>query len=177
MGYGENSKIKKTFLLIISIYCTFTVIMVISGYLLGYSDLVNLTAFILSALSTGGLAPIADITNTVTQPPLNFIIPLSMLLGATNFVLLAGLFKKKIKEFFKSEISAFIILAISATVIALYFFDLNAYDTTFHVISAMTTTGLSYIPIQTSAESFKLFLIDHVHRWHKPFYSRWCQNV
>ncbi len=159
MGYGENSKIKKTLILILSIYCTFTVIMVISGFLLGYTDLINLTSFIFSALSTGGLAPIVDITSAVTQTPLNFIVPISMLFGATNFVILTGLFKKKFKEFFKSEVSAFIILAISAVFIVQYFFKLTPYDTTFHILSTMTTTGFSYLPIQTAPDTFKITLI------------------
>ena len=159
MGFGENPKIKKTFLLIISIYCTYTIAMVIIGFLFGFSDLVNLASFIFSALSTGGFAPVADITSAVTQPPLNFIIPLSMLVGATNFVLLAGLFKWKFKEFFKSEVTAFIILALSAIAVVIYFFKLSPYDATFHVLSSMSTTGFGYLPLQNFTDTFKLFII------------------
>ncbi len=160
MGFGKNGKVKKTFLLIISIYCTYTIVMVISGYLLGYPDLVSLASFIFSSLSTGGFSPMADISTAVTQPPLNFIIPISMLLGATNFVLLAGLFKGKFKEFFKSEVSVFIVILLASIAAVVYFFKLSPYDATFHVLSSMSTTGFGYLPVHAFSDTFKLFLIS-----------------
>jgi trk system potassium uptake protein TrkH len=159
MGFGNNGKVKKTFMIIISVYCTYTVIMIVSGFLLGYSDPVNLAAFIFAALSTGGFAPIADITTAVTQPPLNFIIPFSMILGAVNFILLAGLIKRKFKEFLRSEAMVFLVMMVFAIAIAAVAFNLTPFDATFHIISAMSTAGFSYLPIQNSADTFKLFLI------------------
>jgi trk system potassium uptake protein TrkH len=159
MGFGKNGKVKKTFMLIMSVYCTYTVVMIISGFLLGYSDVVNLASFIFSAISTGGFTPIADITTAVTQPPLNFIIPLSMVLGATNLVLLAGLFKGKFKDFFKSEVAAFILIAAGELLLVAYFFNLTPYDATFHILSSMSTAGFSYLPVQNFTDTFKLFLI------------------
>jgi trk system potassium uptake protein TrkH len=38
-------------------------------------------------------------------------------------------------------------------------FGLSVFDSAFHVISAMSTTGFSYIPIQNFSESLKLFLV------------------
>jgi trk system potassium uptake protein TrkH len=159
MGLGKNQKIKKTFFLIISIYCSYTIVMIIIGYLFGYHDIVNLTSFIFSALSTGGLAPIGDIKILATQVPLNFILIISMVFGATNFLILAGLFKKRFKEFFKSEFSVFIIIAVFSICITTIFFNFSLFDSTFHIISAMSTTGFSYLPVQNFADGFKLFLI------------------
>jgi len=157
MGFSKNQKIKKTFLLILFIYCTYTIVMIVSGFLLGYRDIINLTSFIFSALSTGGFAPITDITTVATQFPLNFILIISMILGATNFFVLAGLFKGKIKEFIKSEITVFIAIAIFSIFITTIFFHLSVFDSTFHIISAMSTTGFSYVTIQS--DSLKLFLV------------------
>ncbi|MCX6667584.1 MAG: hypothetical protein NTV74_05030 [Euryarchaeota archaeon] len=157
MGFSKNQKIKKTFLLILFIYCTYTIVMIVSGFLLGYRDIINLTSFIFSALSTGGFAPITDITTVATQFPLNFILIISMILGATNFFVLAGLFKGKIKEFIKSEITVFIVIAIFSIFITTIFFHLSVFDSTFHIISAMSTTGFSYVTIQS--DSLKLFLV------------------
>jgi trk system potassium uptake protein TrkH len=157
MGFSKNQKIKKTFLLILFIYCTYTIVMIVSGFLLGYRDIINLTSFIFSALSTGGFAPITDITTVATQFPLNFILIISMILGATNFFVLAGLFKGKIKEFIKSEITVFIAIAIFSICIATIFFHLSVFDSVFHIISAMSTTGFSYVTIQS--DSLKLFLV------------------
>jgi trk system potassium uptake protein TrkH len=131
--------------------------MIVSGFLLGYRDIINLTSFIFSALSTGGFAPIADITTVATQFPLNFILIISMILGATNFFVLAGLFKGKVKEFIKSEITVFIAIAIFSIFITTIFFHLSVFDSTFHIISAMSTTGFSYVTIQS--DSLKLFLV------------------
>jgi trk system potassium uptake protein TrkH len=157
MGLSKNQKIKKTFLLILFIYCTYTIVMIVSGFLLGYRDIINLTSFIFSALSTGGFAPIADITTVATQFPLNFILIMSMILGATNFFVLAGLFKGKIKEFIKSEITVFIAIAIFSILITTIFFHLSVFDSTFHVISAMSTTGFSYHPV--FPDGLKLFMV------------------
>ena len=157
MGFSKNQKIKKTFLLILFIYCTYTIVMIVSGFLLGYHDIINLTSFIFSALSTGGFAPITDITAVATQFPLNFILIISMVLGATNFFVLAGLFKGKIKEFIKSEITVFIAIAVFSIFITTIFFHLSVFDSTFHIISAMSTTGFSYVTIQS--DSLKLFLV------------------
>jgi len=157
MGFSKNQKIKKTFLLILFIYCTYTIVMIVSGFLLGYRDIINLTSFIFSALSTGGFAPIADITTVATQFPLNFILIISMILGATNFFVLAGLFKGKIKEFIKSEITVFIAIAIFSIFITTIFFHLSVFDSVFHIISAMSTTGFSYVTIQS--DGLKLFIV------------------
>ncbi len=157
MGFSKNQKIKKTFLLILFIYCTYTIAMIVSGFLLGYHDIINLTSFIFSALSTGGFTPITDITTVATQFPLNFILIVSMILGATNFFVLAGLFKGRIKEFIKSEITVFIAIAVFSIFIATIFFHLSVFDSTFHIISAMSTTGFSYVTIQS--DSLKLFLV------------------
>ena len=157
MGFSKNQKIKKTFLLILFIYCTYTIVMIVSGFLLGYRDIINLTSFIFSALSTGGFAPITDITTVATQFPLNFILIISMILGATNFFVLAGLFKGKIKEFIKSEITVFIVIAIFSIFITTIFFHLSVFDSVFHIISAMSTTGFSYVTIQS--DGLKLFLV------------------
>jgi trk system potassium uptake protein TrkH len=146
MGFSKNQKIKKTFLLIVSIYCTYTIVMIIAGFVLGYHDIVNLTSFIFSAISTGGFAPVSDITSVATQFPLNFILILSMILGATNFIVLAGLFKGKIKEFINSEITVFFAIAIFSIIITTIFFKLSGFDSAFHVISFMSTTGLGYLP-------------------------------
>ncbi|NLE05289.1 MAG: TrkH family potassium uptake protein [Crenarchaeota archaeon] len=170
MGFGTNGKVKKTFMLIITIYCSYTVVMIITGFLSGYSDIINLTSFIFSALSTGGFTPVADITAPITQSSLVFIIPFSMVLGATNFVVLAGLFRgkmkgtlkekiiDKIKAFFKTEITAFIIIAIVSIILVTAFFNLSPYDALFHVISAMSTTGFSYLPTQDFSNALKIFL-------------------
>jgi trk system potassium uptake protein len=159
MGFSQKQKIKRTFLLILIIYITYTFVMIFIGLLFGYRDIVTLVSFIFSALSTGGFSPINDITGIVTQFPINFILILGMILGACNFLVLAGLFKGKIKEFFKSEISVFFLLLICSVLVVTFLFNLTLFDSLFTVINAMSTTGFSYLSIVSFSDGLKLFLV------------------
>lgn len=160
--YKENHRIKKTFFFIISIYCAVTAIMIAIGYLAGYRELINLSSLIFAAISTGGFAPFsgAELTAVLTQPPLNIIIPLCMLFGATNFLIFAELYKRKFKNFFYSETTFFLIIVAISVALFVSSFNLPAADAGFHVLSAMSTTGFSYLPIGNIDASLTLFLIS-----------------
>jgi len=159
MGFSKDQKIKKTFVLIIITYVIYTIIMVIMSILLGYHDVVKAISFVFSAISTGGFAPISDITSVATTFPMNAVLVICMVLGATNFFIVAGLFKRRLKAFFTSEISIFLILAIISISITVIFFGLSIGDAVFHIISAMTTTGFSYLSVVLFSDGFKFFLI------------------
>lgn len=159
LGFGQNKKIKRTFFLIILIYLLYTIAMVVLGVIFGYHDIINLVSFIFAALSTGGFSPINNINSVATQYPMNIILLIAMVLGAANFFVLAGLFKGKIKTFFKSEISVFLVMAVIAIGIVIFFFKLSVFDAIFHVISAMSTTGFSYLSITDFSGGLKLFLV------------------
>ena len=159
MGFSTNQKIKRTFLFILLIYFVYTIVMFILGIISGYRDLVSLVSFIFSALSTGGFAPINNIAIVASQFPLNFILIFGMILGAANFFVLAGLFKGKIKEFFKSEISAFLAISIISILVVTFAFKLSFFDAVFHVFSAMSTTGFSYLSVPDFSDGLKLFLV------------------
>lgn len=159
MGFSQKQKIKRTFLLILLIYVSYTLVMIFIGLLFGYHDVINLVSFIFSALSTGGFAPINDISTTVTQFPINYILILGMILGACNFLVLAGLFKGKIKEFFKSEITVFFVLLIFSVLFVTFVFKLPLFDSIFNVVSAMSTTGFGYLSIANFSDGLKLFLV------------------
>jgi trk system potassium uptake protein len=160
MGISKkNHKIKKTFMLIISIYCAFTILMIIIGYLFGYHDLIGLGSLVFSAISTGGFSPVNDLTSLIHQSPFDFILPISMIFGATNFLIFAKLYGKKFKEFLNSEITVFLIIAAISTVLLITFFGFPSYDAGFQVISALSTTGFSYLSIGSLNDSLKLFLV------------------
>jgi len=82
-----------------------------------------------------------------------------MILGAANFFVLAGLFKGKIKEFFKSEFSVFLVLSIVSIIVVTFAFHLSFFDAVFHVFSAMSTTGFSYLSVSDFSGGLKLFLV------------------
>ncbi len=160
MGLGkDNHRIKKTFLFIIAVNLVFTAVMIAVGYIFGYHEIINLASIIFSAISTGGFSPVNDITTVLSQDPLYTIIPICMVFGASNILVFAGLYRKKIKEFFFSENSALLILIGIATATLAYFFNFTVYDAGFHVISASSTTGFSYLPLATLTDPLKLFLV------------------
>jgi trk system potassium uptake protein TrkH len=159
MGFSKDQKIKKTFILIILIYSAYTIIMVIMSYLLGYHDIVKGIAFVFSAISTGGFAPVGDITSIATRFPMNAILVICMVLGASNFFIIAGLFKRRFKEFFQSETSVFLVMGIFAISIAVIFFGLSADVAVFHIVSAMTNSGFSYVSVAQFTDGLKFFLI------------------
>jgi trk system potassium uptake protein len=159
MGFSKDQKIKKTFFLIILIYCAYTIIFVLASIAFGYRDIINVISLVFSAISTGGFAPINDITSVAITFPMNAVLVICMVLGASNFFIIAGLFKRKFKEFFTSEFSVFLILAILAISITTIFFGLSSGDAVFHVISAMTTAGFSYVSVAEFTDGFKFFLV------------------
>jgi trk system potassium uptake protein TrkH len=157
----DNHKIKKTFIFIISMYCLFTIAMVAVGYASGYHNLINLSAVVFSSISTAGFTPFTDATamTIMTQPPFNVIVPLSMIFGATNFLLFAKLYNKKFKEFFNSETTFFMIIFGISVGLLVYFYNLPSAASAFQVLSAMSTTGFSYLAIGGLDDSLKLFLV------------------
>ena len=159
MGFSTNQKIKRTFLFILLIYFVYTIVMFILGIVAGYRDLISLVSFIFAALSTGGFSPIDNMATVASQFPLNFILIFGMILGAANFFVLAGLFKGRIKEFFKSEFSAFLGLSIVSIIVVILAFKLSFFDAVFQVFSAMSTTGFSYLSVPDFSDGLKLFLV------------------
>jgi trk system potassium uptake protein TrkH len=156
----ENHKIKKTFLFIIGLNCAFTAVMIALGYAFGYHNLINLASAVFSAVSTGGFSPVNDLSTLLTQTPLNVILPICMVFGASNILLFAGLYRKKFREFLNSETTVLLIIIGVATVILAVFYGLTSYDAGFHVISAMSTTGFGYLPIAGWTDSLKLFVVS-----------------
>lgn len=161
MGYGKNNhRIKKTFLFIIGLDIAFTAVMIVLGYAFGYTDLINLTSAVFSAVSTGGFSPVNDVSVLLNQSPLRIILPICMVFGASNILLFAGLYRKKFREFFNSETTILLIVIAASTVIGVLFYGLPYYDSSFQMISVISTCGFSILPLSTAADSLKLLLIS-----------------
>ncbi|KYK24355.1 hypothetical protein AYK25_00540 [Thermoplasmatales archaeon SM1-50] len=159
LGVSTDQKIKKTFFLILLVYCFYTSIFVIMSITLGYRDIVKAISFVFSAISTGGFTPINDITSVATTFPMNIVLVISMVLGASNFFIIAGLFKRRFKQFFISEFSVFFIMAIIAISVTSIFFGLSAQESIFHIVSGMTNSGFSYVSVAEFTDGLKFFLV------------------
>ncbi len=79
-----------------------------------------------------------------------------MLIGASNFIVLAKLVKFKIREFLTSEISVFLLISVISIYFVRIIFHLPLFDSVFHTISAMSTTGFSYIDVSALQDNLKL---------------------
>lgn len=158
LSNGEH-KIKKTFLVIVSLYCAFTIAMILIGYLWGYHDLINLSCMVFAATSTGGFAPIADVSNLLTQPPLNFIIPVCMIFGATNLLLFTHIRQRKFKDFLNSQIVVLLIVTLISAVLVNHFYNIEMYSSWFQVVSTMTSTGFAIMPIQNLSTTVLMLFI------------------
>jgi trk system potassium uptake protein TrkH len=159
MGFSKDQKIKKTFLLIILVYCAYTSILIILSIVLGYHDVIKAVSFVFAAISTGGFTPISDITTVATTFPMNVILVIAMVLGASNFFVIAGLFKRRFKEFFTSETMVYLVNGVIAISIATIFFGLPLREAVFHTVSAMTNSGFSYVSVVLFSDGLKLFLV------------------
>ncbi|MFH1248588.1 MAG: potassium transporter TrkG [archaeon] len=160
MGFSsENNRIKKTFIILLLTYCFYTIVLTTLMFFMGYKEIINSLSFIFSSVSTGGFSPINDITSVAKTIPLGWILIAGMVIGASNFLVLAKLIKFKLKEFFISEISVFILFAAVFSYFIKTFFSLPLFDSIFHTVSAMSTTGFSYINLASMPDSLKILFV------------------
>ncbi|MGD6809065.1 MAG: TrkH family potassium uptake protein [Candidatus Bathyarchaeia archaeon] len=158
LSNGEH-KIKKTFLVIVSLYCAFTLAMILIGYLWGYHDLISLSCMVFGAISTGGFAPFADVSNLLAQAPFNVIIPASMIFGSTNLLLFTRLRQREFKDFLNSQIVVFMIITTISAFLVFQFYNIDFYSAWFTVVSAMSSTGFAILPVQSLNSSILMLLI------------------
>ncbi|MGD6934127.1 MAG: TrkH family potassium uptake protein [Candidatus Bathyarchaeia archaeon] len=158
LSNGEH-KIKKTFLVIVCLYCAFTFAMILIGYFWGYHDLISLSCMVFGAVSTGGFAPFADVSQLLAQAPFNVIIPLSMIFGSTNLLLFTHLRQRKFKDFLNSQIVVFLIVTTIVAFLLYYFYNIELYTSWFTVVSAMSSTGFAIVSVPSLNNSILMILI------------------
>jgi len=156
--HGTNHRIKNTFLLILLIYAIYCVFIVVISFLSGYHDILNLIAFSFAAISTGGFSPVNDIGPLVQNTFFGLMLMVGMVLGASNFLIMAGLLKRRFKQFMRSEVFVYMIMIIVAVSIVTIAFGMPLFDAAFHTISAMTNAGFMYLKIVEFPTSLKFLL-------------------
>lgn len=158
-GLEKNGNIKKTFILIALVYTGIVLFMGILAYLNGFKDINLLLSYLFSAVSGGGFSPVLDITSSVAGTSFGYILIATMIFGASNFLIVAGLFLFKFKAFIKSEVSVYIGLILASFLFVKFTFSLGYFDALFHVASAATNTGYQYMNTAIWSDSLKLFFI------------------
>lgn len=145
--------IKHTIMIFIKLYLLLTAIGIVLYLLIGL-DLFDAICYCFCGIATGGFSVDANHVEHFSQPLMQLVTIIIMILGSTNFVLLYRLFKGNTKQLFKDEeVKAMAIIIIFGTVLialSLYFGGYYHQDivkifshSLFQVVSVMSSTGFT----------------------------------
>lgn len=139
--------IKKSFIIVLIIYSIIAGIFIVAFYFSGYGDLIDTASMVLSVLVTGSL-PFQTIPASLF---FKILLMLMMVIGATNFWVIYRIFSGNFKKAFVKEFGIFLLILTVGTIFIHLISNLDLLSSIFHVVSASSTTGLSYINFQNMA--------------------------
>ncbi|MBI2583396.1 MAG: TrkH family potassium uptake protein [Candidatus Aenigmarchaeota archaeon] len=160
IGLVDISKkdIKRSFASILVVYISYLAALTGAFYLLGFANLFDAAALMISGLMTGGFSPVNSLSAFVSFPG-NVLIIVSMLLGSISFIVHFKVFSGKFREALKKELLIFLgIMAASAAGI-FFAYGLNPAEIIFHVVSASSGTGFSLWNFSEFGNSLKLLFV------------------
>ncbi len=161
-GFGKiKSSFRGTFWRIITIYLVYTVIFTILLVSLGKIDLFTSINLVFTGISTAGFLPINDL-ETIMTPVSMGIITVMMIFGATSFSVHNNLWGRELKKIFSVEYRfyiLYIIIMVSTLGVIFSSSRKTLIDITFHIISAITTTGFQFIDIGTTSTTLKSVMV------------------
>jgi trk system potassium uptake protein TrkH len=141
-----NGNWKKMFFSVFGIYSALIIIFTGFFYTLGFTDLTKTGSFVIDTL-TGGFQPSSQQFQQYLLFTPKILIIILMVLGSVNFAFNYHLFTGKLKKMFSSEIAVFFIIIAVASVLVTYAANINFLDSTFHVVSMISSTGHDYLNI------------------------------
>ncbi|MCH8022548.1 MAG: hypothetical protein IH932_02230 [Thaumarchaeota archaeon] len=147
-----------TFLEIIKIYLFFTIVFALLLMLAGVS-IFNSFNLALTGISTAGFLPISGLESLLTTP-VYIILSILMIVGATSFTIHSNLLGRKLTGFYRWEWVIMIFLIVLAFIVAMAIVPTeSARAVAFHIISASTTAGFSFLDLADQPNAFKMLLI------------------
>jgi trk system potassium uptake protein len=152
-----TSAIKNTYVRIFGIYSVYTLIFFGILYALGLRDWINNISLVFSSISTGGFSPVNDLSDIVVFPS-NYIIALLMIIGGTSFTVHYRLFTGKFKKALNAELVIYLLFILFFTGIFWLITRTDLATSFFHVASASSTAGSSFIDIGNLAANAKMLL-------------------
>jgi trk system potassium uptake protein TrkH len=153
-----TSTLKKTYIEVFLIYTAYALIFIGIFYLFGLRNLLYNISLVFDTISTGGFSPVTNFSTLISFPN-NFILSILMILGGTSFIVHHRLFTGKFKSAFTTEFVTFILIIFLFTVILSVLNKADIFTTFFHVTSASTTTGHSFIDLKSLAPNTKMLFI------------------
>ena len=160
---GGILKFKQLLSTISIIFVIYTFIFILLIFFMGNIQLINSVSLSFTTLVTGGFIPDSSIFNFINSYQL-ILIMVGMLIAAFPFGFHYGIFSKEVRT---RRLSMEIIVYLFCVLLFAFLFiiiepSISTHDwltSVFHVVSATTTTGFSFINLSSLSLEGKLFLI------------------
>ena len=160
---GGILKFKQLLSTISIIFVIYTFIFILLIFFMGNIQLINSVSLSFTTLVTGGFIPDSSIFNYINSYQL-ILIMVGMLIAAFPFGFHYGIFSKEVRT---RRLSMEIIVYLFCVLLFAFLFiiiepSISTHDwltSVFHVVSASTTTGFSFINLSSLSLEGKLFLI------------------
>ncbi|MGZ8890904.1 MAG: potassium transporter TrkG [Nitrososphaeraceae archaeon] len=160
---GGILKFKQLLSTISIIFVIYTSIFILLIFFMGNIQLINSVSLSFTTLVTGGFIPDSSIFNSINSYQL-ILIMVGMLIAAFPFGFHYGIFSKEVRT---RRLSMEIIVYLFCVLLFAFLFiiiepSISTHDwltSVFHVVSATTTTGFSFINLSSLSLEGKLFLI------------------
>jgi len=156
---GKTLHLKELISTVAVVFSIYTAVITIILYALGRKDPIDDLSIVLSALSTGGFVPNSTFLAASQWYEL-LIIAAAMILGALPFTYHYVVIKRKfLTPRITKEIAIYLLVIVGATAIAPAIAGLDPVTTTFHIVSASTTTGFQFFNLDSLNEGTKILII------------------
>jgi trk system potassium uptake protein TrkH len=150
------NRIKTSMLEIISVYTIIAISFIFILHFLYKIDLINSSCAIFSAISTGGFLPNSKF---LENKEILKILMIVMILGSTNFYILHSIFTGNFSALKSSELIMFLLIFFGSVIFVYFAFNKDLLDYSFHILSAISTTGFQYIRIEEFLKPLFIFLM------------------
>lgn len=159
---GGILKFKQLLSTISIIFVFYTIIFILLLFFLGNIHLIESVSLSFTTLVTGGFIPDSTIFDSLNSSQL-IVIMAGMMIAALPFGFHYGIFSKEVKSRFSMEIIVYLFfILLFAVLFVIIEPSISTHDwltSLFHVVSASTTTGFSFINLSYLSLEGKLFLI------------------
>jgi trk system potassium uptake protein TrkH len=149
-----SDNLRKVFLLVMFVYTSFVVLFTVVFYFVYSPDLVVASTAAIDIL-TGGYQP--NVTAGFGVFQISIIV--LMLLGSLNFRFYYNLFHLRIRSALTREVKLYLEIIAGATILLAVLAWVNPFDSLFHVISMMSSTGVDYIGVAVTPIAAKVAFI------------------
>jgi trk system potassium uptake protein TrkH len=159
IGFSRlTSVISNSYIRILGIYTAYTALFFGLLYAFGLRDWLNNISLVFSAVSTGGFSPVDNLT-AITAFPVNILLGLAMMIGAISFVVHYRLFNGHFKKAPNLEFVTYLLITLVFTIFFALLTRTDMATAFFHVASASSTTGFSYMDLTDMAPNAKTLLL------------------